>query len=186
MRAILLAIAIAILAGAPASAQPAPSAPRLTPTAEALAEADALLTATKFEEQMTQTARLTAGQTMNTVLAQAEARVGERMPADLRADFERIVGETMDRIIERLRATARPQVARIYASYFTAPELRELRALLSSPVMVKLTAVTPQLTAELTQVGMASALAEQESMEARLEAAVTDWAARERARGKRS
>ncbi len=178
MRNIIFVIGSLGVAGPLAAQAPAPSAPpiaRPAETPEAIAEARALLTAMDFNTQVEASMAQAGERSFDTLLREFEAHYRRQVPDDLVARMRRTMREGLALVAADLRPTAFEDAARVYARYFTAPEIRELRQLLTNPVMQKMQRLAPQFTAELMQIGLnASARRMPELME-RIRQEITAW-----------
>ena len=173
--------ALSLCSGAPLLAQgsdPSPP-PSAQPDAEALAAARELLRSGNYEAQMAATARQSAESSFATVMQEMESQYQVDVPADLEAEVRAIMQRHVDSMISELRATSLDDIARIYARYFTADELRELQRLQSHPVLVKMQRVGPQFIAELTQIGMAASARRVPAMNREVQAAFEAWRRRQ-------
>lgn len=170
--------AMMLLAEAAPQTAPPPIVEEETPQAvdpAAVAEARDLLRATGFEEQLGTTMDRMAEDTFNTVLHEAETRTGNAMPADLRGRIHRILMEHVARTLAEMRPTALDDAARVYARYFTAAEIRELRQLQTSPVMIKMQRVAPRFMSELMQIGVAASARHMPEADAELRREIEAW-----------
>ena len=171
--AILLSAALLAVPVSAQQAGGAPAAAQVDPAA--LEAARALLTSTDFEAQMGTSARQNALATFNTYVEAAERRTGAPMPADLRQRFERIMIEDVDALVADLKPTALDDAAAVYARYFTAAEIQELRRLQDNPVLVKFKTIGPSFMTELFQIGAAAAAARMPDLLAKLKTEVESW-----------
>jgi hypothetical protein len=177
--------ALALCSAAPLPAQGtgvSPPPQPAQPDAEAMAAARELLRSGNYEEQMAATARQSAESSFATVLQEMESHYQVDVPADFEAEVRAILQRHIESMITELRTTSLDDVARIYARYFTADELRELQRLQSHPVLVKMQRVGPQFMAELTQIGIAASARRLPVMNEEVRAAVEAWLRRESGR----
>lgn len=128
------------------------STARRTPTPGAIAAAEQLLVLMNTERVMR--AAITA-----TFDAQVKAQ-------PLMAPFMDVMQQWADRVIT-MKAMG-PQLARVYAEFFSEAELRQMIAFYQSPVGRRLAAVLPELTRRGSEIGAAVA----EAHTAELEAAI--------------
>lgn len=171
----ILLLGAAMLA-APVSAQQAVPAPATSqPDPAALEAARALLVSSDFETQMSSGARQNALATFNTFVEAAERRTNAPMPADLRQRIERIVLENVDALVEDMRPTALDDAAAVYARYFTAAEIQELRRLQDNPVLVKFKTIAPSFMSELFQIGVAAAAERMPELQAKVRSEIAAW-----------
>lgn len=193
-----LSIAAAIAAGAPAFAADPPPAPppppvvralpSAPPTAQpasdpaALAEARGLLRDIDFEGQMDRTAREGAERSFDTIMRETQASYGQEIPAELRARVHAILMEDVGRIVDEMRPTALDDAARIYARYFTAAELQEIRRIQTNPVIMKMQRLAPQFLPELMQIGVAASARHMPELMERVRQAVEQWEREQQAR----
>jgi len=168
---LVIAAAIALAAAVPVAAQT--SAP---PDPAALAAARQLLIESDFNGQMERTATLTSAATFETVLREAEARAGTAMPAELRARIQAIVDAELRDMMARLKKTAMEEAAGIYARYFTAAEIAQIREFQLSQTGRKMQQVTPALVAELSQIGVREASSRTASLQMAIREEVEQWA----------
>ncbi|HEY5724060.1 MAG TPA: hypothetical protein VIT45_17260 [Allosphingosinicella sp.] len=170
----MIVVAAALLS-APVSAQQASPAPAAAqPDPAALDAARALLRSNNFEAQLGESARQNASATFNTFLEAAERRQGP-MPADLRQRVERLVLESVDAMVEDMKPTALDEAAAVYARYFTAAEIEELRRLQDNPVLVKFKTFAPSFMSELMQIGARAAAERMPDLQEKLKAETTAW-----------
>lgn len=188
LKVMLCAAALAACAPAIAAAQsraPSPAIVHTVPTAPppvlapvdaaAFAEAQALLRDMDYEAQMERTAAQAVNTTFDTTMRELQARLGEEVPAELTARVRALLMEHTARVVDDLRPVALDAAARIYARYFTADELREIRRIQTNPVMIKLTRVGPQLLPELMQVGVAAGMRREPQLMADLRRVIEQW-----------
>jgi hypothetical protein len=141
----------------PISTHAQDGAARRTPTPGGIAAAEQLLNLMNTEQVMR--AAITA-----TFDAQVKAQ-------PLMAPFMDVMREWADRVITMKEMG--PQLATVYAEYFSQAELRELVALYQSPIGRRLASVLPELTRRGSEIGAAVA----EAHTAELEAAIAKRAA---------
>lgn len=162
------ALALLVLA-VPAAAQ------QREPDPAALDAARDLLAASDFEAQVESSSRQVVEATITTMLAELEAQHGEPYPAALEDEIRQILREHNEALLAEMRPTMLEESARIYARYFTAEELLELRRLQSHPVMVKFQRIAPQFTTEMSQIGVAEATRRLPELQRRIAEAMADW-----------
>ena len=177
--AIPRALAFAVAAVAPASAQ---TGDRLA----ALAAARDLLVATDFERQMEQTGLAMATTAFEHNVVQQESKLGITMPADLKQTLRRVVNEELVAMLADMKRTALDDAAQIYADYFSAEELQRLAVLQTDPVMRKAQSVMPQMMPRLAQIGLKASSEHQPALEAKIKEAVEEWAASQKIKGSSS
>lgn len=183
MKKLFAAAALAASIPVSAAAQPETSAPREEPDPAALAAARDLLMATDFNRQLEHSARLTGQAAFATALATLERQHDADFPDALELELHRIVDEHIEQSIALLLPTALEDSARIYARYFTAAELIELRRLQTHPVMIRFQQVAPQFVAELAQIGMPTSVERMPELLRRLGEAVAAWTAEQARHG---
>jgi hypothetical protein len=125
------------------------STARKTPTPGAIAAAEQLLMLMNTEQVMRMA-----------ITASFDAQV-EAQP--LMAPFMDVMREWADRVITMKELG--PQLARVYAEFFSEAELRQIIAFYQSPVGRRLAAVLPDLTRRASQIGAAVAKAHSEELE---------------------
>lgn len=166
-----------------AAAQPvavAPPAPNQSVNAEAMAAALDLVDQNDVEKQMMATGMLVADAAMKSQL-EAFRKQGIDLPAELVVQLRKLVLDDSTAMIGELAKTVRADTALVYARYFTAAELRELKVLQSHPVMRKVQALTPQMAVELSKIGMDKAAERQPDMQRKIQALVEKWMAEQKA-----
>ena len=169
--------ALALISAAPvaASQDAASAAPQAEPSPEAVAAARDMLRSMNFETQMEATARQSSDATFTTIIDQIEAQTQAEVPPDLEAQLREISRQHLESAMAEMRLTALEEVARIYARYFTAEEIRELQRLQGNPVLQKMQRLAPQFVTELSQIGVAAAARHLPEMMQRVSAAVAAW-----------
>ena len=100
---------------------------------------------------------------------------GEPVPSDLRGRLHSVMMDNVSTLIAELRPTALEDAARVYARYFTAAEIRELRQLQTNPVMIKMQRVAPQFMSELMQIGIAASARRMPEVNARVRREIEAW-----------
>jgi hypothetical protein len=184
---------MALVAGAPLAAAPPaalpppvvrlPSPPaRPAVDAAAMAEARALLHDMDFDRQMESTARQAAESTFDTMLRELQAHYGGEVPAELRSRVHAVLMENVTQLIAEMRPTALDDAARVYARYFTADELREIRRIQTEPVMLKVQQLTPRILPELMQIGVAVSARHMPELTEALRRVVEQWQSEQAAR----
>jgi len=184
----ILSFAAAVAASAPASAAPpqapppvvsavpaTPPAPQPALDPAALAEARGLLHDIGFEEQIDQDAREAAESTFETTITELQRHYGTTIPAELRARVHAVMLENLAQVVDEMRPTALEDAARVYARFFTAAELQEIRRIQTNPVMAKMQRLAPQLMNELMQIGIAASARHMPDMMARLQQVYEQW-----------
>lgn len=169
-----------------ACAQPftAPPLAAQTPQADpaTIAAADALLVSTGFDQQLEQSAITGVTTMMDAMTSQAEKERGQTMPADLKASIRTIMLDGAHEAVVRMKPTARRDAALVYARYFTAAELIDLRRLQAEPVMAKAQKIMPVMMGELMQIGLRSSMQGLPDVRAKIVAAVEAWGKTQRKR----
>jgi hypothetical protein len=166
----------------PVVTMPPPPAARPAVDAAAMAEARALLHDMDFDGQLESTARRAAESTFDTMLRELQARYGGEVPAELRARVHALLMENVTQLIAEMRPTALDDAARVYARYFTADELREIRRIQTEPVMLKMQRLGPQILPELMQIGVAVSARHMPELAAALRRVVEQWQSEQAAR----
>lgn len=156
------------------------------PDPAALAEARGLMHDLDFEAQMVRTAREAGERTFATMMREIPARSGEQIPAELRERVRAVLMQNVARVIDEMRPTALEDAARIYARYFTADELREIRRVQTNPVMMKMQRLSPQLLAELMQIGIAASARHMPEVTAQVQRVIAQWRREHEGRGNAS
>ncbi len=174
----MILAAAALTCGAPAAAvQPAAPAPApgaaLDPAA--IAEARSLLRETGFDYQFEASVVRIGNSSFTTILREMETQAGEDFPDELEGRIRRVVAEHLAALASEMRASALEDSARIYARYFTAAELRELRQLQTQPVMVKFQRFAAPLMDELMQIGVAASARRMPQLHERLRSELEAW-----------
>ena len=159
MRRAILAAAAFVMAASAAAVQPSAAPPEASAALDpaALAEARNLLHATGFEAQLEASVIQSGESSFATVMRQMETQAGRDFPVDLEARIRNIMREHLVSLAADMRPTALENSSRVYARYFTAEEIRELRRLQTHPVMVRFQRFAPQFMNDLTQLGVAAA-----------------------------
>lgn len=179
MRNVIFILGSLGVAGPLAAQAPAPAAPppivRAAEDPEAIAEARALLTAMDFNGQMEASMAQSGDRSFDTILREFEAHYGRQVPEDLVARMRRTMREGLALVAADLRPTAFDEAARVYARYFTAAEIRELRGLLTNPVMQKMQRLAPQFMGELMQIGLSASARRMPELMERIRQEVSAW-----------
>ncbi len=132
----------AICSGAPAVAAPA------NPDAARVAAAQKLLDAMHYDSLIDRTLDAVVAETQRTIAANLDKGLDQPLPADLMTRIQAIAATHMRHAIGDHRSELRRGTALIYARHFTMEELSRLTAMQSDPVMAKMQAELPQITAE--------------------------------------
>lgn len=175
----LLPLAVAAPA---AAAQPAPAPPPVPAATHAQREAHAaalaLFDGTDLKEQMLASGLLMMKAAIDTRTEKLRAQ-GIELPPSLDERMRTFMYEEMRQMVEDLMPTYRAEVAAIYVRYFTAGELRELKRLRETPVMKKMERLTPELSGELSKIGLRVAAERSSELERKGKALVEKWLAEE-------
>jgi hypothetical protein len=176
-----------VLAAAAAAPAPTPAPPTVVVVAaptddahldpKALTAARELLVSMGSEKQYLEAARRSAYTMVDVVAANEERRTGVKLPEDFRTLLKGVINRHLTKYGPELTAAIMDQGARIYARYFTVEELKELQRLQTNPVMVKFTAIAPEVMDAFMHAGVAAASVRQPELEAELKAAAERWAA---------
>jgi hypothetical protein len=179
----LLVLAAAAAAPPPSGAPPPVVVVAAAPTDDAhldpkaLAAARELLVSTGAQKNIVPTARGGAYTMVDAIIADEERKNGVKLPDDFKASLRAVIDQHLTKYGPELTAAIMDEGARIYARYFTVEELKELQRLQTNPVMVKYTAIAPQVVGAFMQAGVAAASVRQPELEAALKAAAERWAA---------
>jgi len=173
-------LALAVAAASPAVAQPG-SAGAAAPTPEAIAAALELLPQDMLEQQMV-AASVHLIDAMIEEQTAAARRRGEDMPDELVQRIRVLIHDENRTVVESVLPTIRNDAAMIYARYFTAEELRELRRIQQLPVMRRAERLMPEIMAELSRIGMRAAADRQPELQRRISELVEQWFAEQDAR----
>jgi hypothetical protein len=183
---LLLPLIAAVVAAGPLPAPPAPppisairrADPAQTPAAPAdpatLAAARELVEVQGGRERFAESARRASEMFFDATMVNVEREYGT-LPADLKLAVRRVVTDENEKLITTMQATVIDDVARVYARYFTADELREFKRLQANPVLAKMQAVAPKMMPELLQIGLNAAAKRQPEISARIRAVVSEW-----------
>ena len=163
-----------------ATASPALAAADDAPDPAAVAAARDLLVSSDFEAQMERTAATVMAATLHTVLEQAEAAHGVAIPDDLKRRVRAILDQHRRDLMAAMKPNALEDAAMIYARYFTAADIAEIKRFQTSATGIKMQAVTPMLMAELSQIGMREASRLRPALEASIQSEIQSWAADQR------
>jgi hypothetical protein len=171
---LLLVVAAALLLAYPAAARqsttPEPS------RSEAFTAALALLEDMDLEQQMMAGALQSTEAAMGVQIEALQKR-GVELPATLTERLRVLVLEEAKTMVELMSPTIRTEAATIYANFFSAEELRELKRLQSNPVAQKATKLAPLLMAELAKIGMRVSAERGPQLEAKIADMVAQWIA---------
>lgn len=173
-RTIFAAAAFVAFTPALAAQGTAPPTPATDVDPAALAAARDLLRALNYEDQFAATARQAVDPTMTTVLRELSNQPGE-VPAGLEAEVRTIVRDYVEQLIVELRPTVLDDAAHVYARYFSADEIRQLQGLMTHPVLVKMQSIAPQLSSDLTQIGIAAAARRLPALREHVREVVQEW-----------
>ncbi|MGE5723153.1 MAG: hypothetical protein ACM3YM_11910 [Sphingomonadales bacterium] len=176
MTALVGALMLAAATAAQA-ADPPPAAPPAAPKAndpEAIAAALALLGSADIDRQLMSTALRMAN-----VMLEGEVdsyrKQGVEMPQQLVDRMRALVLGEVKAMVDSMAGTYRSRAAAIYARYFTAAELRELKRLQDNPVSQKMQQLLPQLMEDLSKIGLDAASARRPEMERKAKELVEEW-----------
>jgi hypothetical protein len=139
-----------------------------------LAAALELLDGQDIESQSRDAALRLMDATLATEMAALQER-GIEPPAPFVEKLRGLLAEEMNAALDEVLVTLRADAAGVYARYFTADELRELKRLQSTPVMQKANTVLPQLFAEIAQFGAKITAARGPAMQRKIADAVAEW-----------
>ncbi len=154
------------LAAPPIRAEPAEApAPAMTAPDEAITAALALFEDRDLEQQMRSTIAQTIDMSMQVQLERLQKQ-GADIPESAVRRLRKLLGTHADRLVKDLMPTVRMETAAVYARHFSAPELREFKALRANPVMQKTERIMPTLMAELGRIGTKAAAARTEQFQA--------------------
>ncbi|MFN3945732.1 MAG: DUF2059 domain-containing protein [Allosphingosinicella sp.] len=157
--------------------------PAATPDPEALVAAREMLAEVGLADQMEAMVLQTGNATMTTMLRQIEEDQGIELPPELEGRLRQVALEHLQDYVAAVRDTAVEDAAVIYARYFSAEELRELRRLQTHPVMVKMNRIAPQFMAEIQQVGLAEAARRLPDLQRRIGELLLDYLREQRPPG---
>ena len=157
MKAILICLGVAALG----FAVPVQAA---TPDPQRVAAATRLLDAMHYEDLLDRTVSAMIADQQKSFPERLEAEVGEPLPDDLKAQVFDVIASSIRKAMRDSHDELRRGAALIYASHFTTAELDHLTRIQADPMMVKLQAELPQLSAEAAALGRAAVIREQPDM----------------------
>ena len=164
----------ALCVGAPAAAKPAsPDAPRI-------AAAQKLLDSMQYDKLIARTLDAVVAETRRSIEANLTQELGGNLPSDLTTKILGIAEAHMRRAITDHRAELKRGTALIYARHFTTDELARLAALQADPVMAKMQAEAPQITAETMVLSRGLMDSAKAGVEDEVKAAVLDYLQRKK------
>lgn len=140
-----------------------------------IAAAGRLLDAMHFEETMDRTVDALIAEQKRAFPQQLERILGTAPPAELVAKVQQAVETHIRVAFARNRAKNREGTALIYAKHFTAAELDRLARFQSDPVMAKMRAELPTITAESMALAMAGVQSSEGEMRRDIEKIVKDY-----------
>lgn len=161
-------VGAALCLGAPGLAVPAPDAARI-------AAAEKLLDAMHFNEMSDRTIEATIAESQKTFPQRLEQQLKQPLPAELRDKLFAIIASSIRRSMAENRVQIRRGVALMYASRFTAAELKHVTDIQKDPVMVKMQQAMPQIAAESIALATAAMAGEVPRMTQEIEAAVKEY-----------
>lgn len=151
------------------SADPAgPDAPRL-------AAAEKLLDSMQYDKLIDRTLDAVVAETRRSIEANLNQELGGNLPSDLTTKILGIAEAHMRRAVMDHRADLKRGTALIYARHFTTDELGRLAALQADPVMTKMQAETPEITAETMVLSRGLMESAKSGVEEEVKAAVLDY-----------
>jgi hypothetical protein len=101
---------------------------------------------------------------------------GIKIPDDLRDRARRLIAEHSATVVRAMiEGGAADQAARVYARYFTAEELEQLREFQTHPVVIKANRLAPGLMAELGQIGTVTATEHSIELISKLKSMMQAW-----------
>ena len=174
LSAFMLAAASPALAGEAANAPP----PVAEADPETLAAALALFEGQDVEKQLLASALHMVKASMDADMESLKAK-GVELPESLTQRLRALAYEETRLMVGEMAPTFRQDAAAIYAQYFTAEELRELKRLQDHPVMKKMEGLMPSLMAELSKIGMRAAAERMPEVEHKAQELVRQWLAEE-------
>lgn len=145
-----------------------------TGDADTLAAALALFDGQDVDGQLLASALHMAKASMEADMESLKAK-GIDMPQSLTERLSALIYEETKLMVEQMAPTFRQDAAAIYARYFTAEELRELKRLQEHPVMKKMEGLAPSLMAELSKIGMRAAAERMPEIERKSQELVEQW-----------
>ena len=159
-------------------AQPALAKPAAAPEPARIAAAEKLLAAMHYDSLIDRSIDLMIVEQRKAMPAQLRLWFKEQpLPDDLVAKMQAISEAHMRKTFSDNRAELKHGTVLIYAAHFTAAELNRLAKLQSDPVMAKMQAEMPQITADSLALGQAAALKDMPVLIAELKALVQDYVA---------
>ena len=167
-------LALMLAASSPTLVAAQAVAPTETTDPQALAAALALFDGPDLEDQLLASALHMVKASMDTEIEALRARDVE-MPETLVEELRAFLYEETRLMVEEMAPTFRQDAAAVYARYFTAEELKELKRLQENPVMRKAEKLAPSLMAELSKIGMRVAAERMPDIERRGQELVEKW-----------
>jgi hypothetical protein len=174
-------LVLAAAAGTAAAQQPSAAAPIVAvprapaaPSEETMTAALALFDQKELEDQMMGSAIRVAQVALEARLESLRKR-GIVLPDPLVARLNAVSLEEVKSMVDTMLPTFRVDAATIYARYFTADELRELKRLQDNPVSLKLRQLTPNIVAEITKVTLRVSEERMPELERRSKEIVEGW-----------
>jgi len=159
----------AIVLAVPAQAQPA------APDAARVAAAQKLLDAMHYDNLLDRTLDAVVVETQRSIAENLNKGFEEPIPADLLAKIQGIAEIHLRRAIGGHRAELKRGTALIYAKHFTTDELARLAVMQSDPVMARMQAEMPEITAESLALSNGIVDSAKAGLEDELKAAVLDY-----------
>ena len=170
-----LGIGLFFLSSMAAAQPPTPSPPASSPAQDsAYAAALDLLEPEKFKAQALEGAIRMAQAGMDSELKQQEAN-GVVVPPDLVQKIRFLTFQEAKDTIEAIGPEMRREAAGLYARHFTAAELRELKQLMSNPVLKKMEGVAPEIMADLTRLTLDRAAGRRDAFRERVTEEIGKW-----------
>lgn len=110
------------------------------------------------------------------------ARRGQKISDALYEKMKAFAVEDIERTYAELAPSLHRRAATIYARYFTAAELRELKLLNAHPVMRKMQLISPAMSVDMAEFYMQAAAARDPERQRKMQEMIAQWMADERLR----
>lgn len=177
-----IAVLASLAAPAPAAAPPAPPvAQSKAVDPAALAEAKRFLDEQDFEEETIRSANMGLELTIAAMIDQIQKMAGEPVPPDFLAKLKQTMVDHTNSTLRAKMVSIKQQAATIYAQEFTAAEIVHLRELSADPVMVKARQRGKVINPKLMALGAYTMRESEPDLQAKIQALIADYLAREKA-----
>lgn len=163
---LLLALPLSLIGAAPGGS-PAPNPARF-------AAASRLLEAMHYDSTLDRTIDAMSSEMRKSLAEKIRAQSGNALSDQTIAKIGQAIEDHVRLTMAKHRSNLRRGMTLIYASHFSAAELNRLAAIQSDPVMVKMLAETPQLSAESMALAQAAIGQEEAALKAEIETIIRE------------